>query len=426
MKNNSRSKYLCLLLLSTACLFSTSASAIPAFARQYNVSCTTCHAAFPRLNSFGQDFIANNYRLPNWKETTLSTGDDMLALPKTIPLAMRAQAYTEIRQTSDMDPATGTVANKASWDFQSPYLVKLLSSAPLSDHITYYFYGILAEKGENGKAFVEDAWVSHDDVFGSGIAMQLGQFQVSDLMFPRETRLTVQDFLPYSMAGITYERGVIFSRDIGPVGLSLGAVNGNGIDSNYPANSAGYQRPGTQFDNNNSKSLFGRIGMDIGPVRTGLFALNGKQPSAGAVVGTTGTRETSKRVLGLDFSGDDGKLYWYGQLLWNRWNNFLDASPDINRSWTGGFVGADYIYSERWVYSMLYNRASAKDFRGTGTVYEGIALNTLSTTATYYFMRNVKGFVEATVDLQKKDNDADFVGHETKENSLMLGFDLAF
>ena len=371
----------------------------------------------------------NNYRLENWKENTLQTGDDMLALPKTVPLALRVQAYVQTHQAYDMDPATGNVNNKSSWDFQSPYLIKLLSSAPLSDHITYYFYGILAEQGGNGSAFIEDAWISHDDVFGSGISMQLGQFQVSDLMFPRETRLTTQDFMAYRLAGITYERGVIFSRDFGPANLALGVTNSNGIDTSYSANSAGYRRPETLFDNNNSKSVFGRIGTDIGPVRTGLFGLTGKQPSGGTAPGistTAGTRETNKQVLGLDFSGDDGQLYWFGQLLWNRWDNFLDDSPDVNRSWNGGFVGADYVYSDRWTYSLLYNRAMAKDFHGTNTIYEGIELNTLSATASYYFMRNAKGVIEANFDMQPVNHDPNFVGHKTKEGYLLVGFDVAF
>jgi len=410
-------------------LFPASASAIPAFARQYGISCSTCHAAFPRLNSFGKTFVENNYRLENWKEGTLQTGDDMLALPKSVPLALRVQAYVQSHQAYDMDPVTGTANNKASWDFQSPYLIKLLSSAPLSDHITYYFYGILAEQGGNGSAFVEDAWISHDDVFGSGINMQLGQFQVSDLMFPRETRLTTQDFMAYRLAGITYERGVIFSRGIGPASLALGVTNGNGIDNSYPANSAGYNRPETLFDNNNSKSVFGRIGTNVGPVRTGLFGYTGKQPSGGAAPGTTaGTRETNKQVLGLDFSGDDGQLYWFGQLLWNRWDNFLDDSPDVNRSWNGGFVGADYVYNERWTYSLLYNRTMAKDFHGTNTIYEGIELNTLTATASYYFMRNVKGIVEGGLDFQPvaQNNGVNYVGHMTKESFMLLGFDVAF
>lgn len=416
-----------LIGIASLLLFPPSALAIPVFARQYGISCSTCHAAFPRLNSFGKSFIDNNYRLENWKENTLQTGDDMLQLPKTVPLALRAQAYVQTHQANDMDPTSGTVNNKSSWDFQSPYLIKLLSSAPLSDHINYYFYGILAEQGVNGNAFVEDAWISHDDVFGSGVGMQLGQFQVSDLMFPRETRLTTQDFMAYRLAGITYERGVIFSRDFGPANLALGVANGNGIDTSYAANSAGYRRPETLFDNNNSKSVFGRIGTDIGPVRTGLFGYTGKQPSGGPGISTTeGARETNKQVLGLDFSGDDGQLYWFGQMLWNRWDNFLDDSPDVNRNWNGGFVGADYVYSERWTYSLLYNRAMAKDFHGTNTIYEGIELNTLSATASYYFMRNAKGIIEANFDMQPVNHDPNFVGHKTKEGYLLVGFDVAF
>ena len=49
---------------------------------------------------------------------------------------------------------------------------------------------------------------------------------------------------------------------------------------------------------------------------------------------------------------------------------------------------------------------------------------TLSTA--YYYMRNVKGVIEANMDFLSKDNDADFVGYTTKENALLTGFDLAF
>ena len=411
--------------------FSHSASAIPAFARQYGLSCSTCHAAFPRLNSFGKTFVANNYRLENWKENTLQTGDDMLQLPKVVPLALRVQAYVQTHQANDMDPVSGAVTNKAPWDFQSPYMIKLLSSAPLTDHMSYYFAAIMSEQGANGTLFLDDAWISHDDLFGSGVGMLLGHFQISDLMYPRETRMTTQDFQLYRMAGITYERGATFIKDIGPASLALGVVNGNGIDTSYLTSSAGFNRPETLFDNNNSKSVFGRIGTNIGPVRTGLFGLAGKQSSGGAVANygatMTGTRETDKHVVGMDVSGDNGQLYWFGQLLWNRWDNFLDDSPTQNRSWNGGFVGADYVYSERWTYSLLYNRAMAKDFRGTNTTYEGIELNTLTATASYYFMRNVKGIIEGNLDFQPvaPNNGVNFVGHKTKESYLLLGFDVA-
>jgi hypothetical protein len=40
------------------------AQAIPAFARKYGTSCTTCHTVFPKLTPFGESFRRNGYRFP--------------------------------------------------------------------------------------------------------------------------------------------------------------------------------------------------------------------------------------------------------------------------------------------------------------------------------------------------------------------------
>lgn len=294
------------------------ASAMPEFARKYSLSCIACHAAFPRLNQFGEQFRKNNMRLPNWTEKTVATGDERLALPAYPPLSIRAQAYVQARDGKSIDPVSGKTLS-ASTDFQSPYLIKLLSSAPLSEHITYYFYGIFAEKGANGEALIEDAWFRHDDIFGTGIGMTLGQFQLSDLMFPRELRLPFQDYMAYRMAGITYDRGLLFDRSLGPVNIGLGLVNGSGISHNLNINSPGFRRPDKMFDNDSSKTVFGRLGTELGPVSAGLFGLAGKQKNATGPAGTlSGDRNTDKRILGLDFSGNiAGNTYWYVQLLQN-------------------------------------------------------------------------------------------------------------
>lgn len=413
------------------CWMPPAAHAIPVFARQYGISCTTCHDAFPRLNAFGESFMRMNYRLPNWKEaSTVETGDDRLALPKIPPLAIRAQAYVQDRQGEEIDPATGPTGNNSKLDFQAPYLIKLLSSAPLSDHMTYYFYGIFAEKGTNRETLIEDAWFRHDDIFDTKIGVTLGQFQISDLMFRRETRLPFQDFMVYRTAGITYDRGVLFDRDFGPVAAALGLVNGNGITDNFNIDSPGYRRPDRLFDNDRNKTVFGRIGTGMGPVSGGLFALAGKQKSiTGTGTGTagTGTRVTDKRAVGLDLLGDwNGNVHWYAQGLWNRWDGFRDEEPTRNYHWFGGFAGVDYVHDDRWTYSLLYNYAKADDFKNTGTVFEGIKMNTLTLAGSYYFMRNVKGVIEGNVDFLSKDSGPPYVGHQSKENYLLVGFDAAF
>jgi len=38
----------------------------------------------------------------------------------------------------------------------------------------------------------------------------------------------------------------------------------------------------------------------------------------------------------------------------------------------------------------------------------------------------ISAWIEINLDFLPKDNDADFFGHKTKENALLVGFDLAF
>ncbi len=403
-------------------------SAIPAFARQYKVSCSTCHAAFPRLNSYGEQFADENYRMPNWKDTVLDTGDNMLSMPKYVPLSIRAMAYAQIREGKYIDPVSGD-EEKAETDFQAPYMIKILSSAPLSERISFYFYGILAEKGENGTVIVEDAWFSYSSIFDTGIDFMIGQFQISDLMFPRELRLTFQDYMIYRMAGITYDRGVIFSKSLDTLSFDLGLVNGNGIEDNLKINSPGYKRPDHMFDNDRKKTIFGRVGVDIGGISAGFFGLYGKHKTKKTTnAGTdSGNRYADKKIYGIDISGNiEDRVYYFFQYLYNDWGKYFDDTPGRSYKWGGIFAGVDYIFSDRVVLSALYNFADAGDFDGTSTVYEGININTITLTYSYYFMRNVKGIIEATYDFQSKDSDPDFVGHESKEGYILIGFDAAF
>ena len=400
--------------------------AIPAFARKYDLSCAACHAAYPRLNEFGQQFMDSNYRLPNWKDGTISGGDDMMALPKSVPLALRAQAFVQTRDAKAIDVNSGeeTTANP---DIQAPYLIKLLSGAPLSDHVSYYFYGILAEKGGNGSVIVEDAWFSHDDLFDTGIGMMLGQYQISDLMFPRELRMTFQDYMVYRMAGLTYDRGIQFSRAFGPVSVDLGWANGNGIEDNYGINSPGYKRPDHLFDDNSGKSLYGRLGFDLAVMNVGLFGYSGTQKNAISGSTSRGPRDTPKIAYGVDASGKIGdKTWWFAQGIWNRWEDFINVGTTYE--WFGAFVGVDYVHSPRWTFSALYNFADAQDLNNTDTVFEGIDINTLTLTASYYFMRNVKGVLEVNGDFQETEQKTGilYTGHLTKENYALIGFDAAF
>ena len=151
-------------------------------------------------------------------------------------------------------------------------------------------------------------------------------------------------------------------------------------------------------------------------------------PAATNPAGTgSGERDTDKISYGIDLSGMFGdKTHWFAQLLQNQWDGFLD--PNINYKWFGGFVGVDYIHSDRWAHSLLWNYTDANDFENTDTVYEGIDMNTLTYTASYYFMRNIKGVIEFNLDLldEVSQTGTYYTGHLTGENYALVGFDAAF
>ena len=61
------------LLITTALvssLFFQNASAVPSFARQTGLACTSCHTVFPELNSFGRTFKMNGYTLTGIKQVS--------------------------------------------------------------------------------------------------------------------------------------------------------------------------------------------------------------------------------------------------------------------------------------------------------------------------------------------------------------------
>src|SRR5215472_9494236 len=45
-------------------LFPSPSHAIPAFARMYGLSCSTCHIDFPKLNDFGKAFKDAGFKFP--------------------------------------------------------------------------------------------------------------------------------------------------------------------------------------------------------------------------------------------------------------------------------------------------------------------------------------------------------------------------
>src|SRR5262249_36602101 len=76
------------------------ADAVPAFSRQTEKSCSTCHQALPKLNQTGQGFRTNGFRFPEDKEWT--DIQDM----KHVPVSARIIVEAEYNKGDNSKPTS--------------------------------------------------------------------------------------------------------------------------------------------------------------------------------------------------------------------------------------------------------------------------------------------------------------------------------
>ncbi|PIQ95725.1 MAG: hypothetical protein COV67_13410 [Nitrospinae bacterium CG11_big_fil_rev_8_21_14_0_20_56_8] len=376
------------------------AEAIPAFARRYQLSCTVCHVGIPKPNDFGKAFAANGYQLPDddFSSLKMDVGDDKLLLMNDVPLAVRADSFFRTR----------TDTNTKN-DLQAPFSIKLLSSAPLKKDISYYFYFFFNERGN--VTGVEDAFIVFNNAYkGVDLDLRVGQFQVSDILFPREQRLTFQDFTYYTTTisdsgfRLTYDRiaELSYNFDVGDVGVGVWAAvaNGNGI---------GVADSDRNFDSDNFKNFYGKVALEYGGQTVGFYGYSGKENNA------TGIRNEFFRIgPDFDFTLFDNFNVWGNFLYGKDTNPRFQVSPAADVDSWGYLTGITWPFMEDWIFSALYN----------GVRVQGrpdLNAETITGNVTYYIMRNLKVMVELTGDIDKLTPQ-----HPVERHTGVLGLVLAF
>jgi hypothetical protein len=392
----------------------SSAKSIPAFARKYSTSCTTCHAPVPRLKAFGDDFAGNGFVLKDQDAPryTMKTGDDNLDLIRSFPIAARLEGFIKYHsETGD------------NVDFSTPYNLKLLSGGSLGKNLAYYFYFFLSERGE--VAGIEDAYLMFNDLFDRDLDIYLGQFQVSDPLFKREVRLTYEDYMIYksthghSRINLTYDRGLMITCGIenGP-DLIFELLNGNGI---------GEADESRTYDDDKYKTLAGRISYDFTEhIRAGAFGYYGQEGGMAyelefnPVTMEYDTTDSGYRKNTVSYYGPDLtvslepvelNLQYMERVDDNAGFEFSEPAEDTKIK--GGF--AECIYwpngdKSRWYLVGLYNRIDVDEGDdGSRTIYQ-----TFTAHAGYLLRTNLRLIVENTYDI------------ENEENRFVLGFVSAF
>ncbi len=425
-------------LAALSVLLPRNAWAVPAFARQLNASCSMCHWAYPELNEFGEEFAGNGYRMPGGSEipNQIETGDSELSLIESLPLAIRMQADLRYRPRvlTDRDREFLRDAARRSdlprgVDFQTPWGVKLISGGPISRYLNYYVYFFLSEYGGTGP--VEDAWINAQNFGIDGLGVMVGQYQLSDFMFPRELRLTRQDYLIYTVPlsdtnfRLTYQRGANVTYGLEPFDLVIGAANGNGIGEAEASDGQYLGRRDPVFNNDDNWITYGRLGAGYGPLSVGVFGLYGSELAPDGDTGLFGPRATELGApagqnfmwrAGPDFKATLGDFRVWGQWLWGEDSNPAFVSVDTeDREGTlqGGFVAASWVASSRWVFTGLFNRIIASRHEIDAHVY--------TANASWYWRRNFKLGLEANYDAMHLR-----ATHPYKEHSVIAFIDTAF
>ncbi len=381
----------------------TPVQGIPAFARKYRVSCSLCHAPFPRLTAFGNLFAGNGFEFAPGEppRDTVNTGDPLLRLQGPLPLAIRMEGYL------------ATLAQKGEQvvgpDFQTPWGIKLLTGGQVTDGVSYYMYFFLSERGEI--AGLEDAYVQFTDIGGSGVNLIAGQFQVSDPLFKRELRLEYDDYhlfrarLGEVQSDLTYDRGLFaFFSPWNGGDVSLMVLNGKGIEA---AGDNGL------FDTDRLKNVMFRYAHQLGSVRLGGFGYLGQEKKEGTL--------DQSWVWGPDLSVALGpKLELNAQYIHRRDNNpfFLESCAVGDPRCDAGAadpleVNLDGLMTEllffpqgaagRWVFSALYN--SVKTDREALSLRLGeegylSKYQTAAVGATYLLRRNLRAMGELGYDTE--------------------------
>ncbi len=255
---------LSLLLAGLFAGFAREATAIPAFARKYRTSCTTCHVAIPKRNAFGEAFRRNGYQIPAGderyiKEEPVSIGAEAWkemwpdaiwpgAIPGTFPLS----AYVHQRFVFD-NPNDDK-------EFDAPHEVELLIGNTLGRNIGFFGEWVAFEKGQNAPG-LKRFFIQFSNLFEKslkkGFSLRVGRFEpgIAD-GYKDADRITMEHpiTLDYRVISAFRIRDAQSGFEIAGVPhrafeYVLGLVNGQGVTVNDP---------------NNDKDLYARVGFKFG------------------------------------------------------------------------------------------------------------------------------------------------------------------
>lgn len=165
-----------------ALLTPNSGDALPLFARKYQMQCTQCHMAFPRLNAFGMQFRQNGYRLGDEKgESPWDSKEFPLSLVGNVGIQnLRAEE-------SDTTGAGGRVHATTTRFVQNA--VEFHTAGTLAANLTFHFDNGFAD-GAGGTLESGMAFAQFDDIVKAGALNVKGGIYDAEIPYLADSRKT--------------------------------------------------------------------------------------------------------------------------------------------------------------------------------------------------------------------------------------------
>ena len=338
------------LVLVGMLLATSTAEAIPAFARKYKLGCNTCHTLYPQLSRFGRDFRDNGFRMPDEVQELLrkrstppaqADADFWSFIPEQIPFSIQAKFH------GVLDPK-GEVKN----DIQLEEL-QLQSGGTFTSRVSYYLHHHLAEEGEPGDLYA--GWVRFNNLLGSNwLNVTVGQMELPLSFSPEIERLTAFEYLAFDreLGANTFnlnrpQLGIqVFGQSERGTKFWAGVANGFGLAVNEATET---------FDNNSFKDVYGRVAQEIGEHLVGGYVYYGR---ARAATDTLGRFSDNFVRAGGDALVSLSKVIVYGTALYARDDNPLGTGE--RRSFFGGFVQGDIYLTDRAVVLLRFDGVRQK------------------------------------------------------------------
>ncbi len=215
------------MLVLLALTFSSTSYAIPAFARMYGTSCSTCHIDFPKLNDFGKAFKDAGFKFPKDDESMLKIPPVMLGAPankelwpKAIwpgtipgipPIGMQMSNYFQYTGSSSGKFASLTPAGTLPpfvprTDFETG-LFSLFTAGNFGSDIAFWVDNDISVGGANANAGLGDAYLKFVNIGRlmklpkNVLNLRVGQFEL-DLPFTQSKSIWISPYDIYTQSNI--------------------------------------------------------------------------------------------------------------------------------------------------------------------------------------------------------------------------------